>query len=304
MEMTFKSLPLKFFYSYENTLCDVYLRLGDEKFVKIVNSGDSITNDVLRNFENKNITSFYVLKKDFDQFGMELVPHSAAPVVKDILPDHKELNALLGSLGINLFTCSEVSKTYEKFLSDISTNKHISNLLKQMIFNKKRFTYDHSYLAGIISIELAKKFEWSLTSVKEKLMIAAIMHDLRMPEDIVSIADSNNLSDSVAYNILRAHLKHSELMAEDLSKEDKVAQDVINIIKDHHNLSSVNLTPLTMVFIVAHEFVIKLYNYQLNPEMGPQALRDIEVFFKGSVFEKYVIELSKIIKSDPLIMAS
>ena len=282
METTFKSLPLKFFYCYKNTLCDVYLRLGEEKFVKIVNSGDSITDDVLKNFENKNINSFYVLSSDFNLFGSELTPLSTAPVVKDILPDHKELNNLLCSLGINLFTCSEVSKTYEKFLSDLSSNKHVSKLLKQMINNKKRFTYDHSYLAGIIAIELAKKFDWSISAVKDKLMIAAIMHDLRMPEDLVSIADSNNLNDSVAYNILQAHLKHSELMAQDLSIENKVSQDVIKIIKDHHNLSSVSLTPITMVFIVAHEFVIRLYNYQLNPEMGLQALKDIEFFFKGT----------------------
>ena len=54
------------------------------------------------------------------------------------------------------------------------------------------------------------------------------------------------------------------------------------------------------VFIVAHEFVIKLYNYQLNPAMTSLALKDVEDFFKDkdTNFIKYVEALVVILNSN------
>lgn len=298
MNNTFTSLPLKFFYRYDRSLCDIYLKLNNEKFIKIVNSGDLISGDILAKFENKNITSFYVLTSDFELIGMELTPYSSAPEIETHLPDNKELNHLLSSLGISQFTCTEVAKIYEKIVSDVAQNGHVANLLKQVMFNKKRFTYDHSYLTGVIAVELSKKFDWSLTSVKEKLMISAIMHDLKMPEDLAGISDINTLSENVTINVKQAHLKHADLMAKELNDEPTIVNDVVKIVKEHHSLTNPHLSQLTMVFIVAHEFVLRLYNYQLNAMKSPQAFRDVELFFQGSPYEKYVHELASIVKPD------
>ena len=302
MEQSFKSLPVKFFYQIDNTLCDIYLRLNNEKFVKIVSTGDAITNDILKNFESKNVTSFYVKRADFEQIGMQLLPHSAAPDEKGALPDNKELNGLLNSIGINQFTCSEVSKTYEKIICDTGVNENIPKLLKEMIYSKKRFIYDHSYRTGVISVELAKKFDWGVTSIKEKLTIAALMHDLKMPEEIASIADCNDLNNNVSSKVKKAHFQHGEIMALELKEEMSISTDIVNIVKNHHQYLNPNLAQLTLVFIVAHEFVIRLYNYQLNPVMTSLALKDVEEFFKDkdTKFIKYVEALVLILNSNAI----
>lgn len=295
MEQSFKSIPLKFFHRLENTKCDIYLRLGDEKFVKIVNTGDVVTQDILKNFENKNIAYFYVTEDAFDNIGKELTPLSEAPKSKLKLPDHGELNQLLTSFGVNQLTCSEVSKTYEKILHDTSRYDKISTLLNEMVYSKKRFVYDHSYLVGVISVELAKKSDWGVGATKEKMTMAALMHDLRLPEDLATMADINELSPNVTISVRQAHLKHAEMMAIELQHEPTIPDDVLKIVKDHHNLLNPHLSRLTMVFIVAHEFVTRMYNYQLTTAMAQQALKDVKNFFQGSDFDKYVEQLESII---------
>jgi len=295
MDQSFKSIPLKFFHRLENTKCDIYLRLSEEKYVKIVNTGDIVSDDVLKNFENKNIAYFYVTKDAFTQIGQELTPLSEPPKSKVVLPDHGELNQLLTSFGVNQLTCSEVSKTYEKILTDTSKYEKISSLLGSMVYSKKRFIYDHSYLVGVISVELAKKSDWGVGATKEKMTMAALMHDLRLPEDLATMADTNELSPNVTISVRQAHLKHADMIAQELQHEPSIPDDVVKIVKDHHNLLNPHLSRLSMVFIVAHEFVTRMYNYQLTSAMAQQALRDVKTFFQGSDFDKYVEQLESII---------
>ena len=299
MEQSFKSLPVKFFYHLENPICDIYLRLSQDKYVKIVSHGDRITSDILKNFENKNVDCFYVKSADFEQVGLQLIPFSKAPTDKGHVPDHKELNELLNTLGINHFTCAEISRTYQKIIHDTMVNGGISRLLQGMIYSKNRFVYDHSYLTGVISVEIADKFEWRITSIKEKLTLAALMHDLKMPEDLASIADSNDLNDNVSNLIKDAHFHHGEIMGLELMNEMSINGDIVNIVKNHHQFLNPNLPPLAMVFMVAHEFVIRFYNYQLNPAMMKMALKDTESFFnnKDKKFKKYLEALIVIINS-------
>lgn len=295
MNQSFKGIPVRFFEKLNRTSCDIYLRLSDEKFVKIVNHGDNITSDTLSNYQNKNITDFYVTEEAFNEWGAELVPLSSPPNEGQKLPDHKELNSILTGIGVNQLTCSEVGKIYEKLNSDLSKNQKIASLLKNMVFNRKRFIYDHSYLTGVIAVELAKKSDWGVGATKEKMTLAALMHDLKLNEDLATLADTNNLSHNVTIPIKEAHLKHGELMGLELKHEQGIPDDVVKIVKDHHNLLNPHLTRLTMVFIVSHEFVNRMYNYQLNSQMAPQALKDVKAFFQGSDFSKYVEQLEAIV---------
>lgn len=295
MQEGFKGVPLKFFERLEKTSCDIYLRINDEKFVKIVNTGDQINKDTLTNYQNKNITDFYVTEEAYSKWGNDLTPMSDVPRDKNQLPTHKELNSLLTGIGVNQLTCLEVGKTYEKLIGDISKNPKLSQLLNGMVFNKKRFIYDHSYLTGVVAVELAKKSDWGVGATREKMTLASLMHDLKLDEDLATLADQNNLSNDVNIPIKMAHAKHSEEMSLKLMHEENIPDDVIKIVKDHHNLLAPHLTRLTMVFIVAHEFVLAMYKYQLNPKMAPNAFKDIATFFQGSDFFKYVEQLEGIV---------
>jgi hypothetical protein len=174
-----------------------------------------------------------------------------------------------------------------------------------MVYSKNRFIYDHSYLTGVISVEIAKKFEWGVISLKEKMTLAALMHDLKMPEDFATIADNNELNDKVSNLVKEAHYQHGEIMGVELMEEMSISADIVSIVKSHHQILNPNLTPLAIVFIVAHEFVIRFYNYQLNPAMIKMALKDTENFFKDKdrdkdkKFKKYLDALAFIINTQP-----
>lgn len=293
----FCSIPIQFFEKLETSSCDVYLRLGDEKYVKIVNKGDPITKETLDSFHNKNIKSFYVTDEEFKRWSNELLPLSGSKSDEN-LPDNKNLNLFLNSVGISHLTCVEVERTYKQILTNFIHSKNIHSLLRGMINNRKRFLYDHSYLVGVISIEIANRCDWGVSGTKEKLVMAALLHDLKLDEDLATMADRNDLNENVSIPIRSAFIKHGELMAKELSDEKDIPDDVIKIVKGHHSISNPHPTILTAIFVVAHEFVTRLYNYQLNPEMVKQSIKDTQDFFRGTVFEKYGLELEKAVNKE------
>mgnify|MGYP000931131662 CR=1 FL=1 len=65
VESEHSKVAIDYFFKSKQALVDTYVKIGKEKFVKIVNRGEDIPDEVMEHITNKGVRFFYVKKAVF-----------------------------------------------------------------------------------------------------------------------------------------------------------------------------------------------------------------------------------------------
>lgn len=298
IDIGFKDISLEMLKKSDESICDIYVRINDEKFLKILHLGDKIHKDIFKKYEHKDDSVLYVTDNDFEKHKEDLQKFSSALIEGELLPNNEGLNQILSSMGISQNICFEVGKSYSKIVESQTLNKKITKLLMNSFQTNKRFVYDHSYLCAVISSAMAKKADWGTKQALEKLCVSSLLHDLCLDEDIASMADRNDLNTTVSQVIINSYLEHGELMGKLIEEKTDIPIEVASIIREHHVIQNPNISQMTSCFIIAHEFVLSLYNYQFRPEYFSQAIESLFKHFPTGPLNKQCIILKEVLAKE------
>lgn len=270
---------------------DIYIRLGENKYVKVFRSDDKYDEEDLKKYLVKVEGQFFYLKSSDAKLVLNRHSERTAALLKAKSPSGEQvrhaLNTNINSLqnvilkvGVTPEVQDLTQKTVKLTLKLLGNNPKLSTILKKMKQNAGGYISNHSLALAEIACALACKVEWHSSSTFVKLSIASFLHDLTLTDDdlaqIQSLKEIERRKDIGVLQIQNYKL-HPVQAAEFSRQFREVPPDVDTIVVEHHErpdgsgfprgLFHHQISPLSCLFIIAHDVLTYFHTGGKNASM-------------------------------------
>ncbi|OUR96497.1 hypothetical protein A9Q84_09110 [Halobacteriovorax marinus] len=301
----FRRLKIDHVLTFLKTNKDIYIKLSGEKYLKIVHAGELFEKNQLIKYQEKGEDYVYFKKPDFESFVKEVLSKLNKSILGSInLSDTVTLGAIgyefvhssLRDMGLTNDHVDFVNSLVEKSVSSLMENKEVEILL-QSFFHEKGYLVSHTMTAIYISFLICQKVEYTNETSVEKLVFAAIVHDLGISDSSLSqIIDRDSKEfEALSGRDKKDVLNHMFTSVKLLENFKSIPNDVENIILEHHentsgtgfprNIAANRISPLSAIFILSLRVSHFLYFNKLSTS-GQMFKKDLEENCNKGNFKK------------------
>lgn len=275
--------------------------------------GDIVDLQQIEKYLKSGLKYFYVTKNDFENFGKDFFKEDLVNLklfnnkIEGLSKKHEILHGIVNDFGVSKFVIDQVEDSIDEIEDKINTLNN-DDLLSLFESSKGTFLYDHAFLTIIFSHMLCKGMDWYNDSIKEKLALAAMVHDLGISDPKLALSEVLGLND-----ILRMDSKtsieltnHPKVIANILSRNPEIPIEVINICLSHHEgeedgyprgVDFSNLSQLERVFILSHAMAVGLYRIAFKLDKFSSVIDGIKARYSCGNFAPILDEISTKISS-------
>jgi len=260
-----------------NCPVDLYLRLGDEKYLKVLNHADPFSESEVQRFLSKGVEVLFIERKNYDVFSKAL---------EQTLHRLSESPEKVGAAGVLQYCAGElyqelgfspeleatVKQTLQAVIQSIQSEEEIRVILMRAMENPNDYRSAHAIACAYVSVGLLKPLDWDKDQNSLKLTLASLLHDLtiskaelamfRHPYEVIAARNTNPIITEDDLLEFKQHPERSKMLAEQLYPD---LLDVGAILVQHHErpegtgfprgLHAPQITPMSALFISAHEIV-------------------------------------------------
>ena len=220
---------------------DLYIKLGDEKFVMIAKAKTQSNVDQFKNFQNKEIKYLWVIKKDFHLIAQQSLSLAGIAVTKKDLDDSQKtalVSHAVGSLfrqmehsGMNKEVYNNAQQVTESLVGLVESLKSLNGLFNGLgKFSDQ--VLSHSIAVSTLSVMIGEQLGFTKRLTLEKLAMGGLLHDIGMralPPDLSAKAVS--AMNPAEIQLLETHaLRGKEI----LLQLGIVPDDIVSIVYEHH----------------------------------------------------------------------
>ena len=283
-EEQYRKVRLSYFLRFNKVLCDVFIKLNEDKYLKVLRKDDIYTRDDLQKYRGKSVKFLYIESTQYDSFGSSLASTPYLIEDKTLSSDLVE-DAVINTLDIVHEMIAEVGVTEEVLnlvdysVYQIENSLGDDKLLNRLLTNlkeRKDYLLDHSYMMAYFSNSICSQMDWDSEEIKKKLAYASLLQDLTVAD--AELAYHYNLqTDEVSKyseEVIEGYKKHPEEIAKLISIKDRIPLNVDEIILCHHErpegkgfpreLGHHRVSQLSAVFIISHVFVDELFRVNFD----------------------------------------
>jgi response regulator RpfG family c-di-GMP phosphodiesterase len=310
-EEAFSKVRIFYFWRFNKTLCDIYLKLNQKKYVKIVNEGDSYGPELINKYVDREQQYLYIKKEDADSFGTNLVKKPFLVFDETITTEDQiaRTNLIIQQMamtsGINKSVVSLAEKNISMIKDEAKKTPRLDKLL-QSLHKRMDYNYDHCTLVAYFVCALCDKLGWNTQKSKEKLCFAALFHDITLKNPDLAAVNYRDMEALKAFSPEEEvwYMQHPQVCAGLLEEVSHEYPQVDIIVEQHHErpdgsgfprkLTYSKLNPLSCLFIVAHDFANRLYGVDFQNDLVPGILEEMKPLYTRGHFLKVVDSLIKI----------
>ncbi|MFZ4715231.1 MAG: hypothetical protein ACOYL6_16025 [Bacteriovoracaceae bacterium] len=300
-------------YQQDFHFCEIYIRLSEEKFIKLTQKEDGYA-DTLTRYANKGLTEIYLLREDFQAVfskmknkmadpkfpGANVKPAQKVEILSDSLKMAKDC---LSHFGVNEEAMDVCKKVSDQGLKMVKEKGNIFKFLKDFQNNcgsEFKVAIATSHMMTLV-IDL---FMWKSLSIKEKASMAAILCDVTLKaEDFEILKKCGAQWDKLPEHIFKHPINVAAMLT---AKRDLVAAETITIIEQHHELpdgtgfpykhSHQRITQLSAIFIVCHDFIERLNDCDFDYSKQEEILTELFNYYDVGTYAKAFESLYKVAK--------
>lgn len=316
-------IPLDFFKPGSELFCDVYIKLNDSKYVKVIQRFSRFDKNDFLKFREKEIKHFYVKDKDFKIITKKLAhvmnTGSQAEGALVALNDQVDVSIPLAlqqtvaesinKLGLNEDALEITSVAISSSLEMIQKSNDLGALIQNALKNVS-YISEHSFITSFVASAILKELGEDSLDNLQSISIASFFHDLALEEDDEAKIQS---IESKRFLILGIHEQkevrdHPIKATNMLAKVAGLPKNTLQVVEQHHErydgsgfpfgLSHTEIAPLSTVFIIAHEFTHLSYNSGFNPVHIEAILEDMGMRYKTGYFKVVMKALLSIVQLD------
>jgi HD-GYP domain-containing protein (c-di-GMP phosphodiesterase class II) len=268
-------LPLSPYLVYRLGVCpaDLFLKLGDNNWVKLFHAGNPFGEEEQRKFETKGVKEFYVLPEDVQRtlgHFEDLLSALKSTTDTTLIADANEF--IWFALKENGFR-EEIQRVaqvaIQQSLVAIRKDPDLKMFLERIFRPEHQWMVRHNMILAHVACAIAQKLGWTSEQTYFKIVTAAILHDLALPrhdmdEDVWLVsAQGEKLREGMDPE-LKAFIQHPIEGSQIIRRNKLIAPDTDKILLEHHELpdgsgfprglSGPQISPLGAVFILAHAF--------------------------------------------------
>lgn len=286
----FSRIKIDEFYSSQAVLFDIYIKLSENKYLKILHAGDTFSKERIDKYKNeKKLDSLYFHNSDRRKF-IQYNNHLAKKLIaNEAVPVYNKVNQLKNvsekyieevfTVGIKPQVIEQGREVCETVYNLIETQSDLFQVLRSFQ-NFDPTAYSHSFLVTLYSTAIIKQFEWQSKTTIETTAMACMFHDIGktlLPKELLELRPKDMNPEQ-----LELYKKHPELGLQIIESSRAINNSIKQIILQHHEAYDGTGFPyekkgnkiLTLANIVclADDFVHIMIDYKLQPT---EALRKI-----------------------------
>ncbi|MBF0315745.1 MAG: hypothetical protein HQK50_14715 [Oligoflexia bacterium] len=232
---------------------------------------------------------------------------ASASEEEDFFPDQMIQDGIGKPFTLTESDKIEIQRNLSSVVQNVKRNPEIDKLLKILKVNRKRSDYYVSHIACLINVATAisNHMDWTSDKTIEKLVYACYFHDVGLAErpELANIqTEAEAIKRGLSAEEIKLVLSHPLRVAELLKNIDGFPDDVHVIVEQHHEhpsgsgfpkkITSARITPMTALFIVAHEFVDYIIEHENWLLVDFLALKKPSL--TGNNFRKVIQSLEKV----------
>lgn len=228
------------FVSGSKSLSDVFLKVGEHKYIRVGRKESPISLERVNNYKSKGLEYLYLRKQDFAAYvGLNLALSKA--ISKQSVPKHKKLKVLNHTLetlvqdvhinGIDKGKFQDAKGLMEATLNLVVEQEELFSLL-DMIKGHSVSAYTHSLAVSMYAVAVCNHWGWRSTMVLNKVSLAGLFHDIGLKE----MPDELNHKSRVQMSIeeLKLYQTHPTRGAALLLQISGIPEEVVAIALQHH----------------------------------------------------------------------
>jgi HD-GYP domain-containing protein (c-di-GMP phosphodiesterase class II) len=258
-ESDYRPIKAELFVSGSKSLFDIYVKLRKDKFIKIVQGGDTFDVERVMEYLKKGVTHFYIRKEALESYVQYCDRLTNIVAKNEKLETNKKMGFLFNQGEVTLKAMVDIgvdndslihAQKYFKNTCQVITkiseeNSFLSDLLKQMS------DFEHSSAMVIVTSIVAKAAGIETDKSLEALGIASLLHDVGMVAQVKKGSDP--YSDA----------------ADKLFDEDEVLEKILSkkLFGDEKNMYE------NMFYSHAERGAAQLDNIKGIPAIVPQIIR-------------------------------
>lgn len=286
--------------------CNIYLVLPSGKRLVIGQLGNLINLDMIKKYQEKEDVKVLVHAEDYP-IVLEKRIAKKVEIMKERLSDKQWVNRLarfdneLNSiamirasaslLGINETTLTLVEDAMDSTIYSLEKIPSLKTILAD-ICGRGDFFLQKALMINYLSIYALQKSPWNNEATRNKLSMAAFLHDFKTTDEKFIKDPATDESSVDVKKAYEEFSKHAELEYQVLAKINEVPDDVTKIVRFHHvdldgtgfPMTEVGkLAPLSQTFNIAHNLAVVLIKEGFSKKSYSGYFYDLS----GRILEKY-----------------
>ncbi len=263
------------FATGRKTKFNIYIRVTDDRFVKVAHQGEDISVDRIRAYKQKGLSFLYLRIEDFRKFVGFEIDFSAMSKERDQASLERKIHLLKHAAeilhsrvrheGLNDQTFANAAAFVEASMDVLTDDRKAMNLLDSLK-NHSDHAFAHSLGASVYAVLISQHLKWNLPTNKFKLAVAGLLHDVgekEISQHILSTPKNKwTVEDRKAFE---THVLLGYEMLEDVKS---IPEDVRQIVRQHHEncagkgfpfqTKKSAIHPMAKVLSVADEFCYRI----------------------------------------------
>jgi len=316
-------IPIEHFSSLLESPADVFIKIGkgdNSQYIKRIHAGDGLEIETVERYMKSGVASLYVESTSRLHFVNALTANLLRHLEEEITSDNPDVNEdsiqqtiqetvakNIESLGITPEIQQVCNKSMHKMIRESEKYPRINGLIERLMNNKASFGFKHTQVTTYMAMAILKKIDWGKEEQEKTISFVSFFHDISLKNDAMAMirSDAELASSVLSKKDKELVRKHAQKSAEFIHEYPHMPMGADTIIRQHHGVLnglgfsetfSGNLSPLTLVFIVAEEcahLVLKSKFKQLN---RMKILYEMEQKFKTTRFKKMLDALGEVIE--------
>ncbi|MBY0413269.1 MAG: HD domain-containing protein, partial [Bdellovibrionales bacterium] len=239
---SFSQIRIDEFYSAQAVLFDIYIKLSENKYLKILHTGDVFSKERVDKYKNeKKVESLYFHNSDRRKFiqynnflAKKLLDNENVPVqnkvniLKNVTEKFIEEAFVV---GIKPQVVDQGKEVCENVFQLIESQTDLYTVLKSyQDFDPSAFS--HAFLVTLYSTAIIKQFEWQSKATIETAAMACMFHDVGktlLPKEFVGLSVRDMTPEQ-----LEMYKKHPELGFQLLDNNRSLNTSIKQLILQHH----------------------------------------------------------------------
>lgn len=241
-DFDYTPVPIGQFFSSKAVLFDVFIKLANNKYIKILHTGDTFSAERIKKYkEEKNVEYLYFYKKDRKQYI-----HFNNMLLNKVIPNQK-IEATTKANIIQNLTSKYIDEVHleglkpqvveqgkeicDSIFQFIDTQKELHILLRDLQdFDPTAFT--HSSLVTLYVTAITKQFDWQSAQTMQSMAMACLFHDIgktKLPKELTHLK-----MEEMNEEQLSLYKQHPLLGFEILDENKMINNTVKQVVLQHH----------------------------------------------------------------------
>lgn len=312
----YSRINIQRFKRYIDKEVDVFIKLSDNKYIKIINSDDQNGFEVLSKYIKRDVSHVYVTNSDYEK----LVNSTLAELSKGLSDtklssDEKivlqsrsleEIQACVERLGVSEEVVELADNISTSVVEVVGKEKGIAAHLKKLV-NNKSYVFGLSHLMNYFCVSVAKEMDLSDSNI-DKLVKASIFCNIAIRDDLAHYQYIDNESYYALELDERNHIKgHINKAVKIIEMSKSFVGEEKSIIECHHEkpdgsgfprkLVASQLSVLSGIFNICHDFchAVLLHN-DINEADPQKILSEFNDSYQEGSYAKPYKALASILK--------